>query len=355
MVRRSVHSEVAFRRRRVMAIRTVGIDIAKSVFHLVALDEKGSVVVKKKFSRPQLLVYTANLRSEVIGMEACSGAHFLARALLAQGHQVKLMPAEYVRPYVKSNKNDFIDAEAIAEAVLRPSMRFVSLKTEEQLDLQALHRVRERWIVRRVALTNQIRGLLMERGIPVRVGSENLRKGLPLILEDAENGLTDRSRTILSTLREEWSELEAKIGTVTEEIGRIARSDEGCKRLMGVPGIGPIVSTALVAAVGNATSFRKGRDLASWLGLVPRQHSSGGKTKLLGISKRGNHYIRKLMVEGARAAFARLNRSQHSFGTWMDQMERGKHSNVAVVALANKIARIAWAVLTTGQQYRLAS
>jgi transposase len=189
----------------------------------------------------------------------------------------------------------------------------------------------------------------------VRVGSENLRKGLPLILEDAENGLTDRSRTILSTLREEWSELEAKIGTVTEEIGRIARSDEGCKRLMGVPGIGPIVSTALVAAVGNATSFRKGRDLASWLGLVPRQHSSGGKTKLLGISKRGNHYIRKLMVEGARAAFARLNRSQHSFGTWMDQMERGKHSNVAVVALANKIARIAWAVLTTGQQYRLAS
>jgi transposase len=196
---------------------------------------------------------------------------------------------------------------------------------------------------------------LLERGIAIRVGSEHLRKILPSILENAENGLTGRSRAILSALREEWAELELKIITVTEEIGRISRSNEGCKRLMGVPGIGPIISTALVAAVGNATSFRKGRDMASWLGLVPRQHSSGGKTNLLGISKRGNHYIRKLMVEGARAAFARLTRSQHSFGPWMDQIENSKHSNVAVVALANKLARIAWAVLTTGQQYRAAT
>lgn len=169
-----------------MGIHTVGIDIAKTVFHLVAVDEKGSVVVKKKCSRPQLLVYTADLKAEVIGMEACSGAHFLTRALIAQGHNVKLMPAEYVRPYVKSNKNDFIDAEAIAEAVLRPNMRFVPLKTEEQLDLQVLHRVLERWIGRKVALTNQLRGFLLERGLPIRVGSEYLRKALPLILEDAE-------------------------------------------------------------------------------------------------------------------------------------------------------------------------
>lgn len=338
-----------------MPIHTVGIDIAKTVFHLVAVDEKGSIVVKKKCSRSQLLVLTANLKAEVIGMEACSGAHFLARVLVAQGHNVRLMPAEYVRPYVKSNKNDFIDAEAIAEAVRRPNMRFVPLKTEEQLDLQALHRVRERWIGRRVALTNQLRGFLLERGIPVRVGSEHLRKALLSILEDAENGLTGRARTILSALREEWMELEAKIDSVTDEIGRISQSNEGCKLLMGVPGIGPIISTALVAAVGNATAFRKGRDMASWLGLVPRQHSSGGKTKLLGISKRGNHYIRKLMVEGARAAFARLNRSRHSFGPWMNNLQNGKHSNVAVVALANKLARIAWAVLTTGQQYRAAT
>lgn len=338
-----------------MHIPTVGIDIAKSVFHLVALDKKGAVVVRKKFSRAQLLVYTANLEAGVIGMEACCGAHFLARALVDQGHNVRLMPAEYVRPYVKSNKNDFIDAEAIAEAVLRPTMRFVPLKTDEQLDLQALHRVRERWIQRRVALVNQIRGFLLERGIPMRVGAEHLQKNLPATLENADNGLSVRARTILLTLREEWCELETKIEAVTGEIGRISRSNEGCKRLMGVPGIGPIISTALVAAVGNATAFRRGRDLASWLGLVPRQHSSGGKAKLLGISKRGNQYLRKLLIEGARAAFARLNRSQHSFGSWMDGLEARKHSHVAVVALANKLARIAWAVLTTGQQYRTAT
>jgi len=338
-----------------MAIHTVGIDIAKTVFHLVALDEKGAMLTKRKFSRSQLLAYTANLKADVIGMEACCGAHFLARALVGQGHNVRLMPAEYVRPYVKSNKNDFIDAEAIAEAVLRPTMRFVPLKTEEQLDLQALHRVRERWIQRRVALTNQIRGFLLERGFPVRVGSEYLWKTLPPLLEDGDNGLSGRFRTIVSALREEWGELEKKISTVTEEIGRVSRSNEGCKRLRGIPGIGPIISTALVAAVGNAAAFRTGRDMASWLGLVPRQHSSGGKTKLLGISKRGNQYLRKLLVEGARAAFARLNRSQHSFGSWMDALEARKHSHVAVVALANKIARIAWAVLTTGQQYRAAT
>jgi transposase len=184
---------------------------------------------------------------------------------------------------VKSNKNDFIDAEAIAEAVLRPTMRFVPLKTEEHLDLQALHRVRERWIQRRVALTNQLRGFLLERGLPIWVGSEHLRKTLPTLLEDAENGLSSRFRTLLSALREEWVELETKISTVTEEIGHISRSNERCKRLTGIPGIGRIISTALVAAVGNAGAFRTGRDMASWLGLVPRQHSSGGKAKLLDI------------------------------------------------------------------------
>lgn len=338
-----------------MHIHTVGIDIAKSVFHLIALDERGAVVVRKKFSRQQLLLFTANLQADLIGMEACCGAHFLARSLEAQGHSVRLMPAEYVKPYVKSNKNDFIDAEAIAEAVRRPSMRFVPVKNDEQLDLQALHRVRERWIQRKVALTNQIRGLLLERGFAVRVGSEYLWKTLPAILEDADNSLSGRFRNLASALRDEWGELEAKIATVTEEIGRISRSNEGCKRLRAIPGIGPIISTALIAAVGNATAFKSGRDLASWLGLVPRQHSSGGKTKLLGISKRGNQYLRKLLVEGARAAFARLNRSRHSFGPWMDALEARKHTHVAVVALANKIARIAWAVLTTGQEYRAAT
>jgi transposase len=334
-----------------MPIHTVGIDIAKTVFHLVALDKTGRVVAKKKLSRSQLLIYTANLQTEIIGIEACSGSHFLARALVQQGHNVRLMPAEYVRPYVKSNKNDFIDAEAIAEAVLRPSMRFVPIKTDEQLDLQALHRVREGWVRRRVALVNQLRAFLLERGIPLRTGIENLRKSLPAVLEDAENGLSTRARTILNALRDEWVELEHKVDTVTGEIGRISRSNQACKRLMGIPGVGPIVSTALVAAIGNATSFRRGRDLASWLGLVPRQHSSGGKQKLLGISKRGNQYLRKMMLEGARSAFSRLNRHEHKIGPWMDQLAKRKHSNVAAIALANKIARIAWVVLTTGQQY----
>jgi transposase len=288
-------------------------------------------------------------------MEACSGAHFLARALLVQGHDVRLMPAEYVRAYVKSNKNDFIDAEAIAEAVLRPTMRYVSVKTDEQLDLQALHRVRERWIQRRVALVNQMRAFLLERGLPVRTGSEYLRKHLASILEDANDALTGRARAILFALRDEWEQLEQNIDTITKEIGQIARVNDGCQRLMGIPGIGPIVSTALVAAIGNGATFRKGRDLAAWLGLVPRQHSSGGKPTLLGISKRGNRYIRKLFVEGARSAFCRLDRTKHTFGSWMNDLEAQKHSNLAVVALANKLVRIAWAVLTSGHPYRAAN
>lgn len=335
-----------------MEISSVGIDIAKSVFHLAAFDKNGHIVVKKRFSRSQLLKYTANLFVKVIGMEACPGAHYLARVLVAQGHTVRLMPPEYVKPYLKSNKNDFLDAEAIAEAVTRPTMRFVPIKTDTQLDMQAMHRVRERWIGRRTALINQIRGFLLERGITIRVGAEHLRKNLPTILGDATNGLTPCCRHLLQQLREELQQLDLELDGVTREIGKLAREDESCQRLISVPGIGPITSTALTAAVGNGTGFQKGRDLAAWLGLVPRQNSSGGKTTLLGISKRGNRYLRKLFVEGARSAFCRLNRKQHVLGNWMNQMEARKPSSVAVVALANKLARIAWAVLTTGQPYR---
>lgn len=335
-----------------MEISIVGIDIAKSVFHLAAFDKNGHIVVKKRFSRSQLLKYTANLFVKVIGMEACPGAHYLARVLVAQGHTVRLMPPEYVKPYLKSNKNDFLDAEAIAEAVTRPTMRFVAIKTDTQLDMQAMHRVRERWIGRRTALINQIRGFLLERGITIRVGAEHLRKNLPTILEDANNGLTPCCRQLLQQLREELQQLDLELGGVTREIGKLAREDESCQRLTSVPGIGPIISTALTAAIGNGTGFQKGRDLAAWLGLVPRQNSSGGKTTLLGISKRGNRYLRKLFIEGARSAFCRLNRKQHALGNWMNQIEARKPSNLAVVALANKLVRIAWAVLTTGQPYR---
>ena len=239
-----------------MEISTVGIDIAKSVFHLAAFDKNGHMVVKKRFSRGQLLKYTANLFVKVIGMEACPGAHYLARVLVAQGHTVRLMPPEYVKPYLKSNKNDFLDAEAIAEAVTRPTMRFVAIKTDTQLDMQAMHRVRERWIGRRTALINQIRGFLLERGITIRVGAEHLRKNLPTVLEDANNGLTSCCRQLLQQLREELQQLDLELDGVTREIRKLAREDESCQRLTTVPGIGPIISTALTAAVGNGTGFQ---------------------------------------------------------------------------------------------------
>lgn len=335
-----------------MNVYVLGIDVGKNVFHLVGLDQHGQVVLKKKLSRKQLLVYTANVSVKMIGMEACAGAHFLARALVAQGHDARLMPAQYVRPYVKSNKNDFVDAEAIAEAVQRPTMRFVPIKTDDQLDVQALHRLRERWIGRRTAVINQIRCLLLERGITVPQGPTHLRARLPGILENEDGRL---SRIVITLIRElcgEWQDLESRIDRTDEQISQFARDNDACQRLQTVPGIGIVTATALVAAIGNGSAFRKGRDLAAWLGLVPKQHSTGGKPKLLSISKRGNPYLRQLLVHGARAVFACLKRDRHQFGRWLDQLQARKRPSVSIVALANKLARIAWAVLTTSQPYR---
>lgn len=334
-----------------MEIRTVGIDLGKSVFHLVGLDERGNVVAKKHFSRSQLLSYTANLSTCLIGMEACCGAHFLGAKLVRQGHQVRLIPAQFVKPFVKSNKNDYIDAEAIAEAVQRPTMRFVPIKSSEQLDLQALHRVRDRLISRRTGVINQIRALLLERGTTFRQGRRYLRRQMPLILEDAEQNLSSRMRRLLEQLWQEWKSLEEQIQRSSDEIESIARKDDACQRLLVVPGVGPLVATALVASVGNGTAFRKGREFAAWLGLVPRQYSTGGKPKLLGISKRGNPYLRRLFIHGARSVAMHLNRDEHALGTWMNQLESRAHHNVFVVALANKLARIAWAVLAKEKNY----
>ncbi len=328
-----------------------GIDIGKTVFHLIGLSEQGHIVLKKRLSRKQLITLTVNMPPCLIGMEACAGSHLLARVLGAQGHDVKLMPAEYVRPFVKSNKNDYVDAEAIAEAVQRPTMRFVPIKNDAQLDLQALHRVRDRWMGRRTAVINQIRGFLLEHGIAVSVGPAHLQRQIPSILEDAENLLSPRMRSLLLELRGEWEKLEEQIDQVTQELAEAARHDESSRRLLTVPGIGPLTATALTAAVGNGMAFRKGRDLAAWLGLVPRQHSTGGKPRLLGISKRGNPYLRRLFVHGARSVLARVKRSEHNFGQWLDRLEARSPRNVAIVALANKLARIAWAVLTSGQVY----
>jgi transposase len=261
-------------------IRSIGIDLGKTTFHLVALGSRGQVVVRRKFSRQQLLLYTANLPSSLIGMEACVGSHFLGRALREQGHEVRLIPAQFVRPFVKSNKNDYRDAEAIAEAVERENMRFVPIKTEDQLDVQALHRVRERLVSRRTSVINQIRAFLLERGISFAKGPASLRRQMPEILENADQKLTTRMRRLLDFLWQEWKHLQLQIESLSEDLEKIASSDEACIRLQKIPEVGPLVATAVVSAIGNGAAFKKGREFSAWLGLVPGQWSTGGKTKL---------------------------------------------------------------------------
>jgi transposase len=335
-----------------MAIQTVGIDLGKTTFHLVALDQQGNIALRRRFSRTQLLTYTANLSPCLIGMEACCGAHYLGRALGDQGHLVRLIPAQFVKPFLKSNKNDYLDAEAIAEAVQRPTMRFVPLKTEDQLDLQALHRVRDRLVKRRTTVINQIRAFLLERGITKRQGRAYLRREMASILEDCDSNLSPSLRRLLDLLWRDWQSLEQHIDTLSNEIEQTADRDPACRRLRAVPGVGPLVSTAVIASIGNGSAFAKGRDFSAWVGLVPKQHSTGGKTNLLGISKRGNAYLRRLFVHGARSVVANADRSRHPLGTWINQLEPRVHRNALIVAVANKVARITWAVLTTGESYR---
>jgi len=338
-----------------MKIRSIGIDLGKTTFHLVALGERGKTVIKKKLSRKQLLSFTANLQPSLIGLEACSGSHFLGRALSQQGHEVRLIPAQFVKPFLKSNKNDYLDAEAIAEAVERENMRFVPIKTEDQLDLQALHRVRERLVSRRTAVINQVRAFLLERGTSFRKGPASLRRQMPEILEDGEAQLSPRMRALLATLWQEWKHLEEQIELLSTEIGSICDGDPACRRLRQIPGVGPLVATAVVAAIGNGAAFRKGREFAAWLGLIPKQYSTGGRTKLLGISKRGNTYLRKMFIHGARAAVLRLKREGSLIGAWMNALEARAPRNVLIVAMANKLARITWAVLSSGEPYRAAT
>jgi transposase len=335
-----------------MEIRTIGIDLGKTVFHLVGINARGEVVVRKKCSRTQLLRFTSNLRVCLIGMEACGGSHFLGRALREQGHDVRLMPAQYVKPYVKTNKNDYIDAEACAEAVTRPTMRFVPIKSDDQLDLQSLHRVRERWVVRRTAVINQIRGLLLERGITIRKGRQHIETALPGILEDPDNKLSGALRALLTQLRLEMQYLHGQIEESDKLIGRIAGALEPCRRLVAIPGIGPITATATIAAIGNGAAFKKGRGFAAWLGVVPGEHSTGGKQKLTGTSRRGNKYLRKLFVQGAHSVLLQRTKQTSALSMWLANLASRKRPQVATVALANKMARMAWVVLYKGEAYR---
>jgi transposase len=335
-----------------MEIKAVGLDIGKSWFHFVGCNRAGKPIAQHKFNRSQLMQFIAQLQPCLIGMEACPGSQHLARSFQRHGHDVRLIAPKFIKPYVKSQKNDFNDAEAIAEAVSRPTMRFVTVKSNEQLDLQALHRIRERLVRQRTSIINQIRAFLIEYGLPVKEGRAALRRELSGMLEDAENGLSDRMRQLIGRLREHWKYLDESIVDYTHEIELIAKRHDACRRLVTVPGIGPLGATALIAAVGNGCAFKRGRELAAWLGLVPRQSTTGGKPTLLGITKRGNPYVRKLLIHGARSLLKHLHRENHELGLWMTQLEQRAHKNVVAVAVANKIARIAWAVLARGEVYR---
>jgi transposase len=279
-------------------------------------------------------------------MEACPGAQWLARKLAAMGHTVRIIPAQFVKPFLKSNKNDARDAEAIAEAVVRPTMRFVEIKAEAQVDLQALHRVRDRIVSNRTQLICQMRAFCLEYGIAMRQGAGVFKIDMSRVIADEGNDLTPMMRTVLKKLWDEFVLVDTRLAAVTRQVESIAQRLDAARRLMSIPGIGPLGATALLAAVGDGRQFRKARDLAAWLGLVPRQHSTGGKTTLLGISKRGNPYLRRLIIHGARSCVAHLNRERDRLGAWLDQLEQRMHRNKVIVALANKIARMVWAVLT---------
>jgi transposase len=334
-----------------MQIAVLGIDLGKNSCSIVGLDEGGAVVLRRRMRREGVIKLAVKLKSCVIAMEACCGAHHLGRVLRAQGHEVRLMSPEYVRPYVKSQKNDDRDAEAIAEAATRPTMRFVELKSEEQLDMQTLHRARDRLVGERTALINQLRAVLFERGITVAQGRRELERHLAGL--DAQVGLSQRMRVLVEDMRTQWSELDRRIAELDKEFVDWTRKEEAARRLMTIPGIGVLNATALIAAIGCGESFARGRDLAAWLGLVPRQVTTGGKPRLVGISKRGNKYLRKLLIHGARAALPTLLVSPTPLGAWLRGLTARMHKNAAVVALANKLARMAWAVLRHNETFRI--
>jgi transposase len=334
-------------------ITAIGIDIGKNSFHVVGQDQRGALVLRQKWSRGQVEARLANLPPCLIGMEACTGAHHLSRKLQALGHDARLMPAKYVRPYSRGQKNDFRDAEAIAEAVQRPTMKFVATKTAEQLDLQALHRVRERLVGQRTGIINQIRAFLLERGIAVRQGLRFLRAELPTILATPSDTLSPRMLRLIEDLSGDWRRLDERIEGISDEIEALACQDRACERLMTVPGIGPIIASAMVAAIGSGDAFSKGRDFGAWLGLVPKQISTGDRTVLGSISKRGNRYLRTLFVQAAWVVLVRLGKKWERYGlrSWIESAKKRLHHNVLAIALANKLARIAWAVLYRGRAF----
>jgi transposase len=334
-----------------MQVVRIGLDLAKYVFAVHGVDARGKIVVRKTLRRDSVSRFFANLPPCMVGIEASNGAHYWARVLTDLGHQVRLISPHFVTPYVKSNKNDRNDAEAICEAISRPSMRFVPPKSTEQLAVQAVHRIRRRLVSDRVKLVNQVRGLLAEHGIVIPRDITQLRRGLAEFVARCDDDLGELVRSLIRELREELIELDRRITSYDRRIREIFRNSEPCRRLAKIEGIGPITATALIAAVGDRTCFKNGRQFAAWLGLVPKQRSSGGRARLVGISKRGDRYLRTLMIHGARAVLGRAGGKQDPRSLWLGKLRQRRHANVAAVALANKNARIVWSMLAGNTAY----
>jgi transposase len=335
-----------------MNITTVGLDLAKNVFHVICVNAHGKEVKKRMLRRRQVLQFFVQLPPCCVAMEACGGSHYWGRELHALGHEVRLIPPQYVKPYLRGNKNDYNDARAIAEAATRPSMPVVSVKTIDEADMQALHRMRSQCIRDRTALCNSTRGLLGEYGIVFAKGVSNLRKIIPELLEDADNGLSFRFRYLLAQRYKQLIELDEHISFYTQELEMLSQQDEACRRLQTIPGFGPIVSSAFRSTIGDGRAFHRGRDTAASLGLVPRQHSSGGKNILLGISKRGDKYLRAQLVHGARAIVLQAANKSDPLSRWIQRIHTERGFNKAVVAMANKMAHMGWAILRNNTTYQ---
>lgn len=334
-----------------MNIKRIGLDLAKQVFQLHAVDHCERVVLRKTLRRSQMLTFFTRLEPCLIGIEACGSSHYWARELTRLGHTVRIIPPQFVKPYLKGNKNDANDAEAICEAVSRPGMRYVALKSEAQQSMQAEHRVRARLIRDRTALGNEIRGILSEFGLVLPVGLSALRRALPEILSQQEQW-DNRFIRLLCELAEELQVLDERLNRYDQRLKQLAQEDVRIRRLQEINGIGPVTASALVAAVGDAGQFKNGREMAAWLGLVPRQHSSGGKNRLGHISKRGDSYLRTLLIHGARAVLNTCGHKEDRRSQWLQSVAERRNRNVATVAMANKNARIAWAILSREEEYR---
>lgn len=335
-------------------VKTIAIDLAKSIFQLHGADRRGRTVFTKRLKRDELLEFMAQQTPCIVGMEACTGSHYWGRVFTRMGHSVQMIAPHFVKPFVMSNKSDRNDARAISEAMNRPEMKFVGIKTIEQQDMLLVHRCREMQIKQRTAQANQIRGLLADYGIVVPKGIGHLHKALPLILEDGENELTVQSRALFAELYERLKQFDRAIDNYDAQLAGLVKQDERCQRLMAIEGVGAVTATAAVATIGNVHAFKCGRELAAWLGLVPKQHSSGNKVRLGSISKRGDRYLRTLLVHGARSVVNSSAKKEDRRSVWTQTRRSLSGYNKAAVAVANKNARIIWALLASGETYRLA-